>query len=355
MPTKYTIPKKRRTVRTIRMSNGSTLTAEVDDATNKLYWFRDGKYITPSAMKNYTFYDSKIKSRRRLDAYPEMVVGAGKVEATGANTPVYTPSLDYLEKRKRDKEDIAIKREKNQVIPWSEDIITLKTSGRMNLADIPISELDSIAVNSGRSNTPIKQNLGLVGKESTFGGYSHLLRRENGASLGLSPHLLTNNHAYYKSPEEDYLNASYKKYGDDEQGSVAAEKDAKWNLRNNNIIDRTPHYSHYIMADAFKRYAEAPNKYNPGQGNYVPMVNAIGEEVWSDPQIQQWWSAQGKAQYERGQKEGMAYGGQLKNSWSSLTMRQRADIIKLALSSGIYDLDTIRSVYNEFASGGNIK
>ena len=43
------------------------------------------------------------------------------------------------------------------------------------------------------------------------------------------------------------------------------------------------------------------------------------------------------------------------SSWNNLSMRQRADIMKLAIDSGIYDLDTIRGVYNEFASGGNIK
>lgn len=33
-------------------------------------------------------------------------------------------------------------------------------------------------------------------------------------------------------------------------------------------------------------------------------------------------------------------------------MRQRADVMKLAVENGIHDLDTIRSAYNEFAEGG---
>lgn len=41
-------------------------------------------------------------------------------------------------------------------------------------------------------------------------------------------------------------------------------------------------------------------------------------------------------------------------SWNKLSMRERADIMKLAIDNGIYDLDTIRGAYNEFASGGNI-
>lgn len=35
-------------------------------------------------------------------------------------------------------------------------------------------------------------------------------------------------------------------------------------------------------------------------------------------------------------------------------MRQRADVMKLAVENGIHDLDTIRSAYNEFAKGGNL-
>ena len=33
-------------------------------------------------------------------------------------------------------------------------------------------------------------------------------------------------------------------------------------------------------------------------------------------------------------------------------MAEKADIMKLAIDNGIYDLDTIRKSYNEFAKGG---
>jgi hypothetical protein len=42
------------------------------------------------------------------------------------------------------------------------------------------------------------------------------------------------------------------------------------------------------------------------------------------------------------------------SSWNNLSMRQRADIMKLAIDKGIYDLDTIKGAYNEFAKGGNL-
>ena len=35
------------------------------------------------------------------------------------------------------------------------------------------------------------------------------------------------------------------------------------------------------------------------------MVTNLGNEVWGEPQIQQWWNTSGKKQYERGRKEGM--------------------------------------------------
>ena len=43
MPTKYNIPKKRKTIKTIKINNGS-LTFDTDD-NGKGYWFRNGKYI----------------------------------------------------------------------------------------------------------------------------------------------------------------------------------------------------------------------------------------------------------------------------------------------------------------------
>ena len=41
-------------------------------------------------------------------------------------------------------------------------------------------------------------------------------------------------------------------------------------------------------------------------------------------------------------------------SWDELTMAEKADIMKLAIEGGVYDLDSIRSGYNEYAKGGKI-
>lgn len=42
------------------------------------------------------------------------------------------------------------------------------------------------------------------------------------------------------------------------------------------------------------------------------------------------------------------------SSWDSLSMKERADVMKLFVEKGIYNLDTIRREYNLFAEGGGI-
>ena len=41
-------------------------------------------------------------------------------------------------------------------------------------------------------------------------------------------------------------------------------------------------------------------------------------------------------------------------SWNELSMAEKADVMKLAVEGGVYDLDAIRSGYNEYAKGGKI-
>lgn len=42
-------------------------------------------------------------------------------------------------------------------------------------------------------------------------------------------------------------------------------------------------------------------------------------------------------------------------NWSDLSMKDRASYIKLAVENGIYNLSSIRTIYNSFAEGGSIK
>jgi hypothetical protein len=41
-----------------------------------------------------------------------------------------------------------------------------------------------------------------------------------------------------------------------------------------------------------------------------------------------------------------------KSKWDSLTLKEKSEVMKMAISSGVIDLDNIRSSYNSFAEGG---
>lgn len=354
----YRIPKGLFTVKTIKTNNG-VLEGKSDDRSN-MYWFKDGKYITPSVMKNYRYYDPKLKGYRRLGDRATMKVAEGMIDFKGVRNPVYTPALDHLLSEQEKKDIVRNQSENNQKIPLNDqDWITLRTKGRMNLTDIPMNLLDSIAVNAGRSGTDFWTDAAVIGKESTFGGYSKYLGNPyNPTDSSLYPHYLTNNHAYFETPESDYREASFKKYDHSNEAELLkAEEDAKYAIEHGLVREQTPHYSQYFLADAFKRYQTAPTQYNPGQKNYVPMVNDIRQELQGEKQLQQYWNTKGKQEYARGQQEGMAYGGHLqpRDAWDALSMREKAEMMKVAVRNGITKLQDIRDKYNEFAEGGEVE
>lgn len=269
----------------IKLTNGSILEYKNGQ------WYKDGKVFTSYGLSKYKFYDTKKKSYMKLNK-------------DGCIKP-YTPYLDRLQNQELSKIRVLSEKRKSQFFKPSDKIITLKTKGRMNLADIPVNMLDSIARNTGRSRTNIKTNLGLVGKESTFGGMSKALGMHYNYG-SIDPYHLVNNHAYYNTPETDYNLAISRKMGSNnfsEQSRIDAEKNVKYAYKHRLIKSQTKHYHDNILADAFARYADNPSKYNPGQSNYVKMVTNIGNEVWGDPQIQNWWNTSGRNQYNKGLKE----------------------------------------------------
>ena len=301
MPTKTN--KTRKIINTIKINNGK-LTYEEDEYGHG-DWYRNGKRMAEP--EKYKFYDPSIKHNRTLllgHAQPIIDIPT-IIKLTNDDDKDRRPRQIYEDK-----------------YPWSEDI-TLRTNGRMNLATIPLAMLDSIAVNSGRSNTPVKQNLGLVGKESTFGGYSRPMTKTQinatKEQLNYTPdsykvYGLVNNHRFAEGKYSDILGAIDrllypKNYGDLSQEqkdklTIEAERRAKYAVEHGTAENKNHLYSDDYLEDAFIRYNTNPAGYNPGQENYVPMVNNIANEVWNEPQIQNWWNTSGKAQYERGRKEG---------------------------------------------------
>ena len=273
-------------VNKINLSNGSTLEYKNDR------WYKDGKYFTDYMLDKYKYYDRNRKIWMRL----------GK---DGSITPI-TPYKDKIEGQGNQIGMNADNKVSLQKFRPQGKIITLRTKGPMNLTDIHTNLLDSIAINTARSKTDIKTNLGLIGKESTFGGYSKALGRYR---TEYHPHILTNNHAYYNNPYTDYraaldrMIANQIQEGKDPITAIAnAENDAEYAYKHNNIKERTKHYHDNMLADAFARYADNPYNYNSGQGNYVQMVTNIANEVWSNPQIQNWWNTEGIKYYNKGLK-----------------------------------------------------
>lgn len=317
---------RRKVVKTIKINNGQ-LTYEIylDGATGD--WYRNGKKLTENQLKNYKYYDTNLKAFRQLGT-PHFDF-SGKVPTIEYfDNPVYTP---YYDKLKNDAKTETLKKEglnKKQKFKFGNKYITLRTKGNMNLATIPYNMLDSIAINTGRSNTNIKTNLGLIGKESTFGGYSiplvnaYLKKHPeltqyseykdgvyNPVGLEIDPYGLVTNHSFFVNPYHDYLSSINKKFPykfnneEEYKQQILREQYAKDAYENNRLKEQTPHYNDNILADGFARYAADPKGYNPGQPSYVPMVNNIANEVWNEPQIQNWWNTEGKSYYEKGLSE----------------------------------------------------
>lgn len=313
--------KNRKIIKRIAINNGY-LSYEIDNDNHKGYWYRNGKKIKNP--NSYRVYDKSVGGYRRLGDVKYKSVYINNKEELIPET-VETPiDMPYWNKLLNDASEESNKLDKNikaQSFKFGDKSITLKTKGRMNLATIPINMLDSIAINTGRSNTNIVTNLGLVGKESTFGGISIPIEKKYHKSRGEStnidykdwifnPYDLTTNHAYFVNKYRDYYRQIDKNHEtylssrlERDKRLVSIEKQAKEAYINNRIKDKTPHYHQNLLADSFIRYAVNPIKYNPGQGNYVQMVNNIGTEVWNEPQIQSWWNTEGQHYYNKGLAE----------------------------------------------------
>lgn len=316
MPTKQIkIPKDRAVKKSIRLNNG-IITYEVgrkfynghfdEDATG--HWYRNGKIITENQLKKYSFID-KDGSEKALSS--EGIV-YGK-QALRLRNKAY----EYSNKFKN--------YGNNKGGNYKGNLITLKTNGRMNLTTIPTNMLDSILVSSGRSNTPVRQNLGLVGKESTFNSASIPLHaaqlrktlnipqkeavaiaEEDLKDWIWDKHGITNNHAYYFNPYYAYFDAIRNTGRNPWSGEKNIEDDIKYAL-DHKLVEKnaTPvYYPSDILADAFIRYDKNPKGYNSGQGNYTTMVDNIGNEVYNEPQIQAYInSMHGQEMLKKGKRE----------------------------------------------------
>ena len=107
-------------------------------------WYKNGKPFTDYELKKYKYYDKQKKTYMQLTAFSRI------------HYSTYINKLGEETLNKINKKAKLIN--KQSFLP--NKIITLKTKVKINLADVPVNMLDSIARNTGRSRTNIKTNLG---------------------------------------------------------------------------------------------------------------------------------------------------------------------------------------------------
>ena len=225
--------------------------------------------------------------------------------------------------------------------------------------------LDSIAVNAKKAGLPFSTALGIAAQESTIG--SNPVRT---AGIGLQPILYSMNqnpnmkkaaqnidYQGYYSPSmliSNWKGISANPFADfqyDPQGDLLKT------ARDNHYYDKGFNYAlkksnDYKMEEGsplyhgFKFYKEHPKEYNHGDPGYPDKVKKQKEELVNhSPEIKAYM-----------QKHNLhSEGGYMDNLWDSLSMKEKAEMMKVAIANGITSLPEIKQAYNEFAKGGRMK
>lgn len=223
--------------------------------------------------------------------------------------------------------------------------------------------LDSIAVNAKKAGLPFSTALGIAAQESTFG---HNKERTVGETLFPWLHSLYDNNDRYSDYAE---NISYKNiqsptllisnwkmqhenpfdiYQYNSKGGyrLKGQDEAFYNKDFSATLNKSRQYE---MEDksplyhGFKSYKENPQKYNPGDKSYPSKVEANRQELVN-------YSPEIKAYMKKHNLRGE--GGILNNTWDTLSLADKAEMMRVAIDNGITTLPEIRKVYNEYAAGG---
>lgn len=216
---------------------------------------------------------------------------------------------------------------KNYNIPFiPEKKITLTNAGLATGAVLSTNLLDSIAVNAERAGLPIKTAIGLATKESTLNnptydmrnrakiskfdrselkkakalGFEKNIKPQQNINNGDTPEGLLINYNPNDNPYFSARNYIFKKAKTFEDSlRMMRETEAyadRLAVKNENLPSKS-----YLQA-GFEHYKKNPRKYNPGQSNYVELVNKRADEVWNSPEIQNWYNTYRKRSLENGGK-----------------------------------------------------
>ena len=211
-------------------------------------------------------------------------------------------------------------------IPFQkQNAITLRNAGRASGAVISPNQLDSIAKYANRAGLSIPTAFGMVMKESTFNnptdtksaaklfGLKKGTREYNKWITG--QHFQGNGSRLDKGNARDFINFhkddSLNPYWQDmryvENQTRDMNKAREMLINGERNADRKAKYAPKltrgkklnVMEAAFKDYKTNPYGYNPGQKDYVKLINQNAKDIMNSPQIQQWYKT---SPYAKGRK-----------------------------------------------------
>lgn len=171
--------------------------------------------------------------------------------------------------------------------------ITLSNAGRATGAKLSTNQLDSIAKYANRAGLSIPKAFGLVMKESTFNnptvGHVQFIQNENTQNNESNRWINNNNWTYKRNPYTEAIDAANK----NEKNKTIKDWD-------NQVINGEKYADKLAkklkaqpftvgIEDGFRKYKTNPYKYNPGQKNYVQLVNQNARNIMNSPQIRQWY------------------------------------------------------------------
>ena len=219
----------------------------------------------------------------------------------------------------------------NYTIPFIKDkAITLTNAGLATGAVLSTNLLDSIAVNAERAGLPIKTAIGLATKESTLNnptddpvsraklsridrqilnktkwrqkqiGVVEPIKVIQNIGIGDTSEGLLINYNPNDNPYEGALSYILKKAKTWED-NIRMMKETEAYADRVAAKNQTKSSKSYLQA-GFEAYKTNPKGYNPGQNNYVELVNKRADEVWGSPEIQNWYKTYRKRSLENGGK-----------------------------------------------------
>lgn len=337
--------------------------------------FKKGfKYITPSGKRfgKGVWYDTeRNKIIKPGEGCPDKKTGMVTQYNSDGTKTVYTRE-QWHSKKTKDHETALLQNDRRWGIPYIPEkkmTITIdKNSPTRRNAGATFSEnmLDSIAVNAKRAGIPFSTGLALASTESTLGNAKG--RRVGNTLLPWLMELNKDRDAYRQKAKS----ISYRGYYSPtalisnwtqiaENPYYAYEYDSRGYLRT------TPQPNSYYEQDfrsavnkdtayffdrknplqsGFDYYKKKPTDYNPGDPHYQDKVEANRRELVNySPEIRDYMQRNNLK----------ADGGSLNNDWDSLSLREKSEIIKVALRNGITTLPKIRETYNSFANGGSVE